>query len=379
MSGFVHNLARRGAGLDPMTPVRPPFVPSFALGAPTRMRLPAPSLVGDSPEMREPLPPTASSRNYASESGRETDRETSSTRVSASGQESSTADPALPPHPPVADSEPSDSSSPVLDQRTDGQPSDQRSRSLPAGPVGSSRIISPLHDAQERYAPPTRVRATRQTEEGSGSEPADEIPPGSPIGPSPEGRAVFEPGPAPAMQSPSSGSGGSIRTRVASSVEATEQYAPAVRTTAARNLLGGSSPALAATVKPDRPPQDGEPATEVEPGAPPVRTVQPPSGESASTGQPPPGPLAQVEPAPVSSSVATRQASVIRPEPAQPAELAPLLRRPTAQPEQDSIHVRIGTVEVRASVPPPAPPPAPLHQGFEDYAMIRSYVGWERR
>jgi hypothetical protein len=46
------------------------------------------------------------------------------------------------------------------------------------------------------------------------------------------------------------------------------------------------------------------------------------------------------------------------------------------------IHVRIGTIEVRASTPPPArlpaTPAAPLPSGFEDYALIRSYAGWER-
>jgi len=46
------------------------------------------------------------------------------------------------------------------------------------------------------------------------------------------------------------------------------------------------------------------------------------------------------------------------------------------------IHVRIGTVEVRANTPPNAPPPEPrLAQGpsgFDGYAMIRSYMSWER-
>jgi hypothetical protein len=48
------------------------------------------------------------------------------------------------------------------------------------------------------------------------------------------------------------------------------------------------------------------------------------------------------------------------------------------------VQVRIGTVEVRAVTPPTTPPPdprpaAPAPGGFDDYAMIRSYVSWERR
>jgi hypothetical protein len=51
---------------------------------------------------------------------------------------------------------------------------------------------------------------------------------------------------------------------------------------------------------------------------------------------------------------------------------------PAPQPTQ----VRIGTIEVRATTQPAAPPPAsqtaPVPTGFEDYAMIRSYRSWER-
>jgi hypothetical protein len=47
------------------------------------------------------------------------------------------------------------------------------------------------------------------------------------------------------------------------------------------------------------------------------------------------------------------------------------------------VHVRIGPIEVRATTPPAAPPPAPstapVPTGFDDYAAIRSYMSWERR
>jgi len=51
-------------------------------------------------------------------------------------------------------------------------------------------------------------------------------------------------------------------------------------------------------------------------------------------------------------------------------------------PAPQSTHVRIGTIEVRATTPPATPPPAPqslpVPTGFEDYAMVRSYRSWER-
>jgi hypothetical protein len=69
---------------------------------------------------------------------------------------------------------------------------------------------------------------------------------------------------------------------------------------------------------------------------------------------------------------------VIVPEPAHPQALPPLHRPTAAQPEPELIQVRIGSVEVRASIPPPAPLPAPVQQGFDDYAAVRSYAGWEK-
>lgn len=54
--------------------------------------------------------------------------------------------------------------------------------------------------------------------------------------------------------------------------------------------------------------------------------------------------------------------------------------KPDATPP---VQIRIGTVEVRAVTPPAAPhpdpqPAAPAPGGFDDYAVIRSYVSWER-
>lgn len=61
---------------------------------------------------------------------------------------------------------------------------------------------------------------------------------------------------------------------------------------------------------------------------------------------------------------------------------APSGKSDLGQAAPQPILVRIGTVEVRAIAPPATPPPAPQSArgtgGFGDYAMIRSYRGWER-
>lgn len=64
------------------------------------------------------------------------------------------------------------------------------------------------------------------------------------------------------------------------------------------------------------------------------------------------------------------------PPPALPVPVEPGVTRSGTR----SIQVHIGTVEVRAtaSLLPPAPPPAPTPQGFDDYVLLRNYVSWER-
>jgi len=413
VSGFAHNLARRAAGFEPGVTVRPSFVPNFPPALPIRLWRPTPSPDSGVGDARELPPLTASSRPLLPELDRRSGQEMPPTRVSTSERTYSPVASSLMPHLPIPDS-----GSPAPGQRTDGQPSTKHSpaqpqkftvagknrepeprlsyqgeiqqhsqqraqipasprvgsssdetapgswsappvQSLPKGSADSSR--APSQDVHEQHVPTIRGTAPRLTDEGSNPEAVDDMPPAPPTGgSSPEGRAAFEPGLTPATQSSSPASAGSPRIRVASSEEATEQYTPVVRARAARQIAGGTDPAPVETTQRVSQTQHGEPAAEPGPAA--LRSVQPSSSEPATRTQP-------------ASSVAARQASVIRPE---PAALPSLLQRPTAQAEGDSIHVRIGTVEVRATTPPPAPSPAPAPQGFGDYAAVRSYVGWER-
>lgn len=80
--------------------------------------------------------------------------------------------------------------------------------------------------------------------------------------------------------------------------------------------------------------------------------------------QPAPRPVAGQAAIPVRTRVATTR----RPRSYEPT---------TAQPESGPIQVRIGTVEVRASTPPAASRQTPEPQGFDAYAAMRTYTGWE--
>jgi hypothetical protein len=390
VSGFVHNIARRGAGLEPVAPVRPPFVPNFAPALPTRVWRSPPNLVEVVRETREQPPPTTGLRPSALEPDREAGQEQRPTRSSAPAQVSSPAPPPLPAHDVhTPDPEPPDLPAPA--RRTDAQPPAQGSAAprSPAGPTDPSRVFSSSQEGQERSAPTIWVNKARQTKEGSASSPADDLSPGPQTGPSPELRAASEPGRAPGTQSPPPGSAGPPRPRVRSSEEVPEQRAPDVRTPTVGQMPGGPTAVVSETGEPDSPVWRGEIATDVEPERAPFRLGQPPSGERAAAVQPALPSPARVTPTPVASPVASSaagrqaavvgsepvwRAAVIRPEQAQQAVPTLLLQRPAARPEP--IHVRIGTVEVRATTPPPAPPSAPASQGFDDYASIRTYADW---
>lgn len=91
-------------------------------------------------------------------------------------------------------------------------------------------------------------------------------------------------------------------------------------------------------------------------------------------------PSIKVEPAAPAAEAANQV--VIRPTPVIEHPPVPLTPRPpaAAKPEPRPVHVRIGTIEVRAttpSPPPPAPPPSSAPQGFDNYVSIRTYTSWE--
>jgi hypothetical protein len=378
VSGFIHNLVRRGAGLEPVATVRPPWVPNFAPTLSTRMRRHTPGLVEGIRETRE-------------QPHREASQEKLPPRVS--GAVSSPAGSALPAHEPIQDSEPTDLPPLAQGRRADARRSTQgpqvqrlsEDSTDPHRVIEPSRGMSPSQDSQAASAATIRVNKAQQTEAGSGSRPAHDLPPGSPTGSSPELRAASEPERAPVTESSFPSSDDPSRTRVRASEETREQHTPTFRSPVVEQVPGDPTAAVAETgMSASRAPR-GEIAMEAGNEQAPFRLEQTPSGEQASAGQPAPRSLARF--APTSSPVAAGPASVsepepggrrsvVRPEPARPAGLTPMLQRPTERPEREPIHVRIGTVEVRATTPAPAPPLAPVPQGFDDYAAIRCYAGW---
>lgn len=92
-----------------------------------------------------------------------------------------------------------------------------------------------------------------------------------------------------------------------------------------------------------------------------------------------PGAFDEVETFPVETPAVVQPSPIIQQE---RSIASTLLEKAGAPPP---VQVRIGTVEVRAVTPPTTPPPGPQPAGdtapggFDDYAMIRSYVSWGRR
>jgi len=94
-----------------------------------------------------------------------------------------------------------------------------------------------------------------------------------------------------------------------------------------------------------------------------------------------PGAFDEVETFPDEAPAAVRPSPIIQ-QASERSLASTLLEKLGAPPP---VQVRIGTVEVRALTPPTTPPPGPQPAGdsapggFDDYAMIRSYVSWGQR
>ena len=94
-----------------------------------------------------------------------------------------------------------------------------------------------------------------------------------------------------------------------------------------------------------------------------------------------PGAFDEVVTFPVETPAVVRPSPIVQ-QASERSLASTLLEKPGAPPP---VQVRIGTVEVRAVTPLATPPPGPQPPGdtapggFDDYALIRSYVSWERR
>jgi hypothetical protein len=266
-------------------------------------------------------------------------------------------------------------------------------------PVAQSTVAdfadsSPSQVAKQRYGPTVRAGAAQQVEEGPSLETKVDVSAGLLAAADSESQGSPDPGPAPATRGALSEADDS--SRGSSTQEAREQSGPITQASTARRTEKRSNPEAAETapetlqkrsnqegaetVRLSSTTQPDEPAVK-QAGSNPalVRTEEPLSGEPATSEEPASPTLVRPEPAPVvASPELVRPAPMIVSEQA-PPQTSPPLRRPIApQPEPHLIQVRIGSVEVRASTPPPASLPAPVQQGFDDYAAVRSYAGWEK-
>jgi hypothetical protein len=260
----------------------------------------------------------------------------------------------------------------------------------PADPVDSSDVSSSSQGAKRRDGPTVEARATRRVQEAYSPVTTDDASAGLPAAPNAESRAMPDSEPAPVR--PDSFSEADYSPRGSSPPQGVrEHFAPVTRTRASRRTEKRPTPEASETIRKGSNREGGElvrPSNLTPPGEPVLkqvesnpallRTEERLSGESAASAEPAPPTLVRPSPAPVASPEPVRPAPVIVPEPAHPQALPPLHRPTAAQPEPELIQVRIGSVEVRASIPPPAPLPAPVQQGFDDYAAVRSYAGWEK-
>jgi hypothetical protein len=256
-----------------------------------------------------------------------------------------------------------------------------------ADPADSSRAPSPSQEAERRHGPPEQVGGPQRAESGSTLETTDYSSAGFSEASKPESRGMPDPEFAPVRQDSFSGAHSS--SRASSPLEgAREHSAPFARTGAPRPTTKSPNPEAPETIqkRPDREVAETvKPSGSTQPGGGEVKQVgsrrallwteEPLSGEPATSAEPASPTLVRPTPASVASPEAVRPTPVIVPELAQAKALPPLRRPAAAEPE--SVQVRIGSVEVRAATPP-APPSAPAPQGFDDYAAVRSYTGWER-
>ena len=336
MSDFLQNLARRGAGLVSEI-IRPSgfFLP-VSLDLPV---VPGTALPGRVPvEASYPEPPSP-----RGESNRKTSRPVQSTPSTPEARDREVQ----PPPTPRPESAIFEEPGPEL--------------RAPEAP----RPVEP--EAEEVSPPPAKVQAPPVPEEPEQKDHAvtEEVPS---VGPRPAWETLVQP------------QGDPFRAKSATDdapVPLTPPMKPRVEPRAGPEaaIMDREAPPPVSPV-PDLGPVPGAPEPDTPPGFQ-SATAIPDSFEKQTTkeaGAEGP-PLAQVPPVlppepDVTEMVRPRAPHVSQMVP----EASPAAGDSAPSPE---ITVRIGTIEVRATGAPPAPAPAPATQGFDAFARIRRYQGWD--
>lgn len=323
MSDFILNLVQRGAGLGPRVAQQPPLRPDFAPDA-------------GAAQATKAEPETAPVN--------EATLEMRSATVSRSASPAAT--------PP--------STAPVRVEATpSATPPAETLHRRSQGPAPSSprRPLTDTMSSLEEVSRPVEA-VTLQPEQGvTGHTPEISLTPAEPQPPNPQDT--------PKPVSP---------TVPAPRIEPTLQVPGDTPKSSQPSHSPPLPPPAESAPRPQAPPK---PFASLEIGAvampPAIRTRPMPEAPEATE----PGAVAQVQAAAPHST--TTSSSLIRPGSPQRPMFPTLLEAAVTPSEPRPIQVRIGTIEVRASTPPPpAPPRAPTPHGFDDYVLLRNYVSWER-
>jgi hypothetical protein len=423
MSDFLANLARRGAGLALHVPLQPsltPFVPPEAGAAGPIEHGPAERLEGDGrpAPLTPPLLPdkdaaagTVSGVEHGAEEPLENAAKPELTvqrQVEEPPAAQSRASPGIaPPSPIPAPIRPTSSS--VVPAATPPHPAPTTATPSP-GESDSAQPRSSVPDQDRGSGDPLRALKVDRAERPVRTQFSSEVRPSQPV------LAPKEPTPLPpstaATSSPPSTPDVAVEVRDTPSqpiqatlepAQAATQDVTAVEKPAKgenKKPVSSSPPAVEATQEPSPRPAGpaveigASPTTAAESGSVSPGLVRPPTLPSASSepsgpepGRPPPTrptahegkTVVQIEPA-LLPAVTVGQAIIgLEPTTPKPSPVPPASVGSATTPESRPVQVHIGTIEVRATTPPPvpAPQPPPAPQGFDDYVHIRTYRNWD--
>lgn len=342
MKGFLHNLARRSAGLAPRSPgqeVAPPVV--------------APETRVDDADARASVVEAGWTEKQVEER-----RASPGARTETRQREGEEAREGARTSPPVVRAPGADErGAPLLPTNPGSEPRDAQGGAQTSARVGAGAESNPtpnLAPVAPQPAPQIARVAERVTPPQSNSTPASS----QQIGPT-----LLTP-PAHTL---------ARETRASTPSQPQTQTPPVRPAPAVPELAPRSAPAEIAAPDPSRlitAHEGGEVAVEAAPFVLPPRAAD---ATETPTGAEPHGATPR--------ATEVERPLLVEPAPLPPPPVLPTVNKQTPpEGERRAVNVRIGTIEVQATATQQtgAPPVAPEPQGFGDYTMLRTYGYWER-